>query len=259
MANFTTYLEDMLIGLTVCQSPYTVVSTVYAALCTNVTSDGDSFTEIDPATGYGRLPIAFAPPVGRSCVNSPAVTWSTATTIWGGIGYVVLCDASSGGNGLYWIPLTTVQTVAAGNAYQIPQGQITVLMVQNFTTYTAQAILGHTLLGSAFTPPGTLGLGLLTSVTSNGDLVQELPSTGTGYGRQVIAFGTPVDGITQNSIESNFPYVTTPCGTVGWLGIYDTTNPSGNLLYWVPTTPNKYLDVFDGYNVPTSLLSLQLL
>lgn len=259
MANFSDYLEEKMLGQTLLGSQYTPVNTIYAALFTSLNSDGSSVTEVPSGTAYGRQVIKFGQPVEYSTSNSPAVNFPAATTPWGGIVGVALYDASSSGNQLYWFSLTSVQTVGTTDVFQIPVANLTVLMSGNFTKYTAQKILGATLMGSVWTVPLTMNAALFTSVTSNGDLVTEVAAA-TGYARRLITYAppaTPSNGKAYNNLTVEFAQATTPWGAVTHIGLYDTIS-GGNLLYWTPIQTPTDIDVDNIFRIPTSMLPLTL-
>lgn len=257
MASWTDYLETKMLGHTLLQSVFSSIGTVYAALSNSMGSDASTIYEVPSGTAYARQRIRFGAPSGRSVSNTPTVTFTPATTPWGGIAHITLHDSIAGGNTLYHMDMTAIQSVGTGSPFQIPAGNLTVTLARNLTQYLAQKILGHTLLGSTYTPPTTVSAGLYTSLTSDGDLTVEVTSSGTGYSRKAIGFGVPAANVVKNSNQVDFPIVTTPVGTIGWVGIVDTI-ASGNLLYWVAAPQAKYLDTNDGYQIPTSLLSISL-
>ncbi len=131
MANFSNYLEQQLLGVSLLGSSFTAVQTVYAALATSVTSDGDVFTEVTTNIGYGRLPVQWSAPTSPndwSVVNSATVSYSTASTPWGTITHVGLYDAETIGTGnlLYWGELQTARVIETNDSVSFPAGDLSV-------------------------------------------------------------------------------------------------------------------------------------
>lgn len=128
----------------------------------------------------------------------------------------------------------------------------------HFSNYLQNKLLGHTLLGSTYTAPtAPVYLSLATSVASDGDTFQEVP-TGTGYGRQAIAFGAPVSTqLVRNSGTITFTPASTPWGTITHIGIYDAST-SGNLLYWGPLASSRAVSTGEVFQTPANSITVQL-
>lgn len=128
--NWSTYLRNAMLGVSLCGSPYSAVGSPAAALFTSLNSNGDSVVEVTTATGYSRTPIPFSAPtlVSGSYVaaNSSAVSFSVATTPWGSLPYVGIYDSISLGNLLYYTAVSSPSTVTANNQVQFTAGSYTV-------------------------------------------------------------------------------------------------------------------------------------
>ena len=118
MSNFTDFMEQTLLGATLLGSSYTSPATVYAGLLTALSTVGSevSFTEVLSGLGYIRLPIEFSDITSApdsTCVNSATITWSPATTPWGGVVAFGVFDAEAigGGDFMYWGEPTSTRTV----------------------------------------------------------------------------------------------------------------------------------------------------
>jgi hypothetical protein len=129
MTAFSDYLEQKVLGVTLLGSAYTAPSTIYCALATSVTTDGDTFEEPAPAE-YSRQVVVFGAPAQAaekhqvSC-SSP-VTFTEAATPWGVVTHVGLYDSPTGGNLLYQGALTSVRTVETGDTFQFNAGDLKV-------------------------------------------------------------------------------------------------------------------------------------
>jgi hypothetical protein len=131
--NFSNYLEQQLLGHTLLRSTFTAPTTLYLSLATSLASDGDSFTEVPPGTGYARELLngnLSGPTSGPTwtVVNSNAITFTTATTGWGSVTHFGIHDASAGGNLLYWGTLSTPRTVTDSDVLEVPVGNLSVLL-----------------------------------------------------------------------------------------------------------------------------------
>lgn len=131
MSNFSGYLEQALLGVTLLGSSYTAPSTVYVSLATTINSDGDFFTEVATNTGYARVAVDFSEPTSGptfTCANSSDVSFATATTPWGTVVAFGIYDSGTigAGNQLYWGTLGTSQAVDTGNTLEFLAGNLTV-------------------------------------------------------------------------------------------------------------------------------------
>lgn len=119
------YLEAKLLGVTLCRSTFTAPTTVYAALATAVSGDATSVTEVS-GSAYARQVALFTAPSGGSVNNSADVVFPEASGSWGTLTHVLLYDASSSGNLLYYGPLDTPQAITTGFVFEIPTGSLVV-------------------------------------------------------------------------------------------------------------------------------------
>lgn len=136
MANFskTTYYEQAMLNHTFSKEPYTPPDVMYLALCTaDPGASGSTVSEI-PDEAYERPPVlswtaAAKDPSGSGSYvqNVYAVNYPQATVDWGKIGYGVLMDAKTGGNGLYKGAFDVAKEVLANDLYEVPAGQVRVV------------------------------------------------------------------------------------------------------------------------------------
>ena len=127
MSNFSNYIEQKLIGLTLCGSSFTAPATVWLSLATTVASDGDFFTEVTTNTGYARMPSVWSAPTSGPAWNTSlasAVTFPAASTPWGTVRHFGIWDAYSitTGNLIYWGDLGTSRTIATSDVASFPLG-----------------------------------------------------------------------------------------------------------------------------------------
>jgi len=112
-------------------------------------------------------------------------------------------------------------------------------MSNNLSNFLEQALLGHTFLGSVFTPVDTLFLSLATSIASDGDIFTEV-STNIGYTRMPLTRAAVLTGITSapqhtvaTSQDISFPTATATWGNIVGVGIHDSdVIGAGNQYMW---------------------------
>jgi hypothetical protein len=127
MANISNYLEEAILNHVMRNTAYTSPTTVFCGLVNNTAIDTDleGGTLTNEITGYtgNRKAITFGSPTqfdGKATIknvgdidfeNMPPVT----------VKYAIICDAATGGNILYWCPLTATKTTNAGDTFRIPE------------------------------------------------------------------------------------------------------------------------------------------
>lgn len=127
MANFSNYLEQKLIGVTLCGSSFTAPTTLWLSLATSLNSDGDSYTEVTTNVGYHRMPSVWVAPTSGPTWNTylaSTVTWTAASSAWGTVTHFSIWDAYSvtTGNMLYWGALATSRTMATSDTLAVGLG-----------------------------------------------------------------------------------------------------------------------------------------
>ena len=127
------YLRNKLVDSLLRGQAFTPAATVYVALLTTAATHSSSGTEVTGgAYARGGLASSLADWAGTQAVASTAVSSGTAaacstsnngaitfpapTAAWGSIVGFALFDASTGGNLLFYGPLTTAKTVNSGDA-----------------------------------------------------------------------------------------------------------------------------------------------
>lgn len=138
-------------------------------------------------------------------------------------------------------------------------------MSNQLSNFLEQALLGHTFLGSIFTPVDTLYMSLATAISSDGDVFTEV-STGLGYARIPLTRAAVLTGITSapqhtvaNSQDISFPTATGTWGNLTNVGIHDSdVIGAGNLYFWgtipVPRQVNPGGDVV----VPAGQMTIKM-
>jgi hypothetical protein len=125
MANISTYLEEAILNHVMRNTEYVRPAVVYVGLVTAdaVDADLEAGTLTDEVTLYtgDRKAVTFAAPVdvaGKSTIkNSGAIDFENMPAVT--VKYAIVCDAATGGNILYWCPLTVQKTTNAGDTFRI--------------------------------------------------------------------------------------------------------------------------------------------
>ena len=126
MSNF---LETAILNATLRNTSYTSVATVYVALFTALSADGDTVSEVSTSgTGYARVAATFGAPSSGQSTNSAEVAFATALTDWGTITHVGIYDASTAGNLLYWAETdqSCSRQILTGQVWRLPTGELAV-------------------------------------------------------------------------------------------------------------------------------------
>ncbi len=121
------YLENALINVTLRATTYTAPATVYVSLWTSDPTDAGSGTEVSGGS-YARTAVTFGAPSNGVTTNNADVTFPTATSSWGVVGWIGLNDASTSGNLLYHSPLDSSKTVDSGDVFKILSGNLSVTL-----------------------------------------------------------------------------------------------------------------------------------
>lgn len=127
MAAFSNYLEPKILGVTILGTPFTAPTTIYVGLATALSTDGDLITEVNTGA-YVRRAVQFGAPSAGVCLNSGTITFPQATANWGTVNYVVLYDASSGGNALYYTALAVPRPVITNDTFVCPVGSLSLTL-----------------------------------------------------------------------------------------------------------------------------------
>lgn len=139
-AALTDYMENKAVDWLLRAQTYTPPATGYWALGTNACADSGTPTE-PSGNGYARVSYAASlanwagtqssgstsasSGTGGTTSNNAAITWSASTGAWGTLQSVWYMDASTGGNALLCISLTSSLNVSgAGFTLSFAAGQL---------------------------------------------------------------------------------------------------------------------------------------
>lgn len=119
---FTDYLENKVLDYVFSGGSFSQPGTKYLALYTVAPTDSTTGTEVTGG-GYVRQTVTLTTS-GSDTTNSAAVEYPTATAGYGTVVAVAVLDASSGGNMLAYASLTANKTIATGDVFRVPAGDL---------------------------------------------------------------------------------------------------------------------------------------
>jgi hypothetical protein len=123
---FTDYLETKLLAHTFSNTAFTTPGTVYVALYTVAPTDSSAGTEVSGGS-YARQSAAFTTS-GNTASNTSAIEYPTATAGYGTVVAVAVLDSLSGGNMLAYAALSANKTIATGDVFRIPAGDLDITL-----------------------------------------------------------------------------------------------------------------------------------
>lgn len=126
MSAFSNYLENKVLDHVFGGVAYSAPATLYLALYTSDPGDDNSGTECS-GTSYARQTIAFTV-TNDTASNTSAVEFPTAGSAWGTITHVGILDALTSGNLLAHGALTASKTVAQGDVFRVPAGDLDITL-----------------------------------------------------------------------------------------------------------------------------------
>ncbi len=123
---FTDYLETKLLAHTFSNTAFTTPGTVYVALYTVAPTDSSAGTEVSGGS-YARQSAAFTTS-GNTASNTSAIEYPTATAGYGTVVAVAVLDSSTSGNMLAYAALSANKTIATGDVFRIPAGDLDITL-----------------------------------------------------------------------------------------------------------------------------------
>lgn len=124
--SFSNYLETKVLEHVFGGTSYTAPTTRYLALYTVAPSEAGGGTEVSGGS-YARQVVTFTVS-GNLATNTAAVEWPTASASWGTIVAVGVLDALTAGNLLSYANLTASKTIASGDVFRIPAGDLDITL-----------------------------------------------------------------------------------------------------------------------------------
>ena len=124
--SFTNFLETEILDHVFAGAAYTAPTTKYIGLFTAAPGETGGGTEVS-GNAYARQSMAFATS-GDTTSNNAAVEFPTATGSWGTITHVGIFDAATSGNLMVYATLTASKTVASGDVFRVPSGDLDITL-----------------------------------------------------------------------------------------------------------------------------------
>mgnify|MGYP005987378731 FL=1 len=124
--SFTNFLETEILDHVFAGAAYTAPSQHYLGLFTSAPGETGGGTELS-GNGYARQQINFTTS-GDTTSNNAAVEFPTATGSWGTVTHVGVFDASTSGNLMVYATLTASKTVASGDVFRVPSGDLDITL-----------------------------------------------------------------------------------------------------------------------------------
>lgn len=126
---FTNYTEDLVLDWLFTTASATRPTTWFVALFTAAPGETGGGTEVSGGS-YARTAVTFtvsgtAPTLAT---NSANVEFPTASGSWGTVTHVAVFDASTTGNMLAYAALTSSKTIASGDVFRIPAGDLDITL-----------------------------------------------------------------------------------------------------------------------------------
>ena len=131
MSSATNYLENKIVDWLFRGQAFAPPATLYVALFTAAPSDAGGGTEVTGGA-YARVAVASSladwagtqsagsvvasTGTGGQTSNNAPITFPAPTANWGSVTHFAIFDAASGGNMLFWAPLTAAKTINNGDA-----------------------------------------------------------------------------------------------------------------------------------------------
>ena len=123
------------------------------------------------------------------------------------------------------------------------------------SNFLENALINATLRNTTYTSVATVYVSLWTSDPTDAGSGTEV--SGGSYARTAVTFAAPSNGVTTNNADVTFPTATASWGTVGWIGINDSSS-GPNLLYHTALDTAKAIDSGDIFKISTGNLSVTL-
>jgi len=124
--SFSNYLETKVLDHVFGGTAYTAPTTLYLALFTTDSSESATGTEVSGG-GYARQTVTFTTS-GATTSNDADVEFPTATASYGTVVAVAVMDALTGGNMLAYAGLSTDKTIASGDVFRVPSGDLDITL-----------------------------------------------------------------------------------------------------------------------------------
>ena len=238
--NISNYLEEAILQHTLGLGAYAPVASVYAAILSDISDDGDNAVEL-VAADYTRAavaPAAWAATALGITSNNADIVWPAALVDWGVAKAIGIYDSSVGGNLLYWSVLPIAKFIASSAILKILTGSLVITLGGAFSLYLRNAVLDMTLKNTSFAV-ANIWAGVGTAVSAYNASLSE-PA---GYSRiQITGFAGGNGFRSIHSPQLSFT-ASNDWGLITHVGLFDAVS-GGNLLYALQLSTPRY--IYDG-------------
>lgn len=125
--SFVNAFETTVLQWSLTTDSVTRPTTWYVGLFTSDPTDtGAAGTEVSGGS-YARTAVTFSV-TGDTASNTAAVEFPAATATWGSVTHIGIHDASTGGNMLVHAALSAAKTIADGDVFRIPTGDLDITL-----------------------------------------------------------------------------------------------------------------------------------
>lgn len=133
---FSTAVKNQVLNKLFRATDFTPDATLYVGLSTTQpVDDGTGVTE--PVGGsYAREAVTndateWSAAAAGVKTNLNDIAFTAATGSWGTVGWFVIYDALTGGNMLYWGTIQTPRTIASGDEFTFPAGDLVITLASD--------------------------------------------------------------------------------------------------------------------------------
>jgi hypothetical protein len=127
MGAMSNYLETAILNAVFRNTAFSSPPTVYLALYTSDPTDADTGTEVSGGA-YARQVVTFSAPTqvaGKGTIsNTVDLTFPVATAAWGTITHIGIRSAATGGNLLYYGPVSNARSILANDQLKFLAGEL---------------------------------------------------------------------------------------------------------------------------------------
>jgi hypothetical protein len=123
--------------------------------------------------------------------------------------------------------------------------------------YLENEVLDHVLGNGAYTPAGTIYVGLWTADDGLESGTQTSECSGGAYARQTITFDAATGGSSDSAATVTFPAATSNWGTITHVALMDAAS-SGNVLFHGAVTTSKTIETGDTFQISAGNLTISL-
>ena len=250
------YLEEEILDHTLRNIPFSSPTTVYAALLSSLSSDGDVVAELNGAS-YARQTIEFDEPSNGVTANSSLVAFPSVGSDWGTARYVGIYDALAAGNLLFWAEFDPARIIATSAVFKIPEGSLDIVLAGAFGLYLRNGLINLILRNGSLPSPSTVYAGVGTGVSNNNSSLSE-PGVPAGYSRSgAITFASAGAGKITNTTAFSFTASGGNFGSMTHVGYFDAAS-NGNLLYALELDQSREINDGDGIDFSSTEVDLEI-